>query len=142
MFLLGFLLNINVINCKNRFSGYGIKIFIMGFVLTEFLLFAQGGNLFFNWKHIPMYHENLFLSSIWLVVGIIMIISTIVVVAYVGFSIVSSGITNEISSGNQYDELAELKSSYNDLESQFDGVKSLYYDNGDTAQVQKYNDAR
>lgn len=73
-FLLGFLLNINVINCKNRFSGYGIKIFIMGFVLTEFLLFAQGGNLFFNWKLIPMYHENLFLSSIWLVVGIIMII--------------------------------------------------------------------
>ena len=73
---------------------------------------------------------NLFKSTSMLisVVGIIMIISTIVVVAYVGFSIVSSGITNEISSGNQYDELAELK--------------SLYYDNGDTAQVQKYNDAR
>lgn len=87
---------------------------------------------------------NLFKSTSLLisVVGIIMIISTIVVVAYVGFSIVSSGITNEISSGNQYDELAELKSSYSDLESQFDGVKSLYYDNGDTAQVQKYNDAR
>ena len=86
---------------------------------------------------------NLFKSTSMLisVVGIIMIISTIVVVAYVGF-IVSSGITNEISSGNQYDELAELKSSYSDLESQFDGVKSLYYDNGDTAQVQKYNDAR
>ena len=85
---------------------------------------------------------NLFKSTSMLisVVGIIMIISTIVVVAYVGFSIVSSGITNEISSGNQYDELAELKSSYSDLE--FDGVKSLYYDNGDTAQVQKYNDAR
>ena len=80
---------------------------------------------------------NLFKSTSMLisVVGIIMIISTIVVVAYVGFSIVSSGITNEISSGNQYDELAELKSSYSDLE-------SLYYDNGDTAQVQKYNDAR
>ena len=62
---------------------------------------------------------NLFKSTSMLisVVGIIMIISTIVVVAYVGFSIVSSGITNEISSGNQYDD-------------------------GDTAQVQKYNDAR
>ena len=55
---------------------------------------------------------NLFKSTSMLisVVGIIMIISTIVVVAYVGFSMVSSGITNEISSGNQYDELAELKS--------------------------------
>lgn len=73
-FLLGFLLNTKVINYKNRFSEYGIKIFLMGFVLTEFLLFAQGGNLFFNWNLIPMYHQNLFLSSIWLVVGIIMII--------------------------------------------------------------------
>ena len=44
------------------------------------------------------------------VVGIIMIISTIIVVAYVGYSVVSTGITNEISSGTQYDELAELSS--------------------------------
>lgn len=73
-FLLGFLLNTKVINYRNRFSEYGIKIFLMGFVLTEFLLFAQGGNLFFRWNEIPMYHQNLFLSSIWLVVGIIMII--------------------------------------------------------------------
>lgn len=73
-FLLGFLLNVRVINRNNRFSEYGIKIFLMGFILTEFLLFAQGGNLFFNWNIIPMYHQNLFLSSIWLVVGIIMII--------------------------------------------------------------------
>lgn len=73
-FLLGFLLNVRVINRNNRFSEYGIKIFLMGFILTEFLLFAQGGNLFFNWSIIPMYHQNLFLSSIWLVVGIIMII--------------------------------------------------------------------
>lgn len=73
-FLLGFLLNGRVINRNNRFSEYGIKIFLMGFVLTEFLLFAQGTNLFFSWDEIPMYHQNLFLSSIWLVVGIIMII--------------------------------------------------------------------
>lgn len=73
-FLLGFLLNGRVINRNNRFSEYGIKIFLMGFVLTEFLLFAQGGNLFFKWNEIPMYHQNLFISSIWLVVGIIMII--------------------------------------------------------------------
>ena len=56
---------------------------------------------------------NLFKSTSMLisVVGIIMIISTIVVVAYVGFSIVSSRITNQNSSGNQYDELEQLKSS-------------------------------
>ena len=75
------------------------------------------------------------------VVGIIMIISTIIVVAYVGYSMVSEGITNEISSGTQYDELAELKSSYSDLVNKFDSVKSTYYSGG-AEQVQVYNDAR
>ncbi|WP_407379636.1 hypothetical protein [Methanobrevibacter sp.] len=75
------------------------------------------------------------------VVGIIMIISTIIVVAYVGFSIVNESITNEISSGNQYDDLAELKSEYGDLESKFDFVKSTYYA-GDSDDIQRYNDAR
>ena len=75
------------------------------------------------------------------VVGIIMIISTIIVVAYVGYSIVSSGITNEISSGTQYDELAELKSSYNNLSVKFDSVKSTYYA-GEPDDVKVYNDAK
>ena len=75
------------------------------------------------------------------VVGIIMIVSTIIVVAYVGYSMVSEGITDEISSGTQYDELAELKSSYSDLVMKFDSVKSTYYAGG-TEQIQVYNDAR
>ena len=61
------------------------------------------------------------------VVGIIMIISTIIVVAYVGYSAVSNGITNEISSGTQYDELAELRTSYNNLTAKFDSIKATYY---------------
>ena len=75
------------------------------------------------------------------VVGIIMIISTIIVVAYVGYSMVSSGITNEISSGTQYDELAELKSSYDNLSAKFDSVKSTYYAGG-ANDVKVYNDAK
>ena len=75
------------------------------------------------------------------VVGIIMIIATIIVVAYVGFSIVNESITDEISSGNQYDELADLKSQYGDLQSKFDSVKSTYYA-GSSDDIQKYNDAR
>ena len=75
------------------------------------------------------------------VVGIIMIISTIIVVAYVGFSIVNESITNEISSGNQYDELAELKAEYGDLQSKFDSIKQTYY-SGNSGDIQKYNDAR
>jgi len=75
------------------------------------------------------------------VVGIIMIISTIIVVAYVGYSIVSSGITNEISSGTQYDQLAELQSSYNNLSVKFDSIKSTYYAGG-ADDVKVYNDAK
>ena len=75
------------------------------------------------------------------VVGIIMIVSTIIVVAYVGYSMVSEGITDEISSGTQYDELADLKSSYSDLVMKFDNVKSTYYAGG-ASEVKIYNDAR
>ena len=86
---------------------------------------------------------NLFKSTSMLisVVGIIMIIATVIVVAYVGFSIVNESITDEISSGNQYDDLATLKSQYGDLESKFNSVKSTYY-SGTQDDIQKYNDAR
>ena len=64
-----------------------------------------------------------------------------IVVGYVGYSIISEGITNEISAGTQSDELAELKSSYNDLSAKFDSVKSTYYAGG-SDDVQTYNDAK
>ena len=75
------------------------------------------------------------------VVGIIMIISTIIVVAYVGFSVVNESITNGISSGNQYDQLAELKSQYSELEGKFESIKSTYYEGG-TSSIEKYNNAK
>ncbi|MBR4396724.1 MAG: hypothetical protein IKS93_02600 [Methanobrevibacter sp.] len=75
------------------------------------------------------------------VVGIIMIALTIIVVAYVGYSMISSGITNEISSGTQYDELAELKSEYENLSVKFDNIKATYYAGG-SDDIQKYNDAK
>ncbi len=75
------------------------------------------------------------------VVGVIMIIATIIVVAYVGYSTVSNGITNEISSGTQYDELAELRASYNNLSVKFDNVKATYYARGPD-DVKVYNDAK
>lgn len=75
------------------------------------------------------------------VVGIIMIVATIIVVAYVGYSMVSSGITNEISSGTQYDELAQLQAEYGNLSVKFDSVKATYYA-GDTNDIKVYNDAK
>ena len=75
------------------------------------------------------------------VVGIIMVIATIIVVAYVGYSMVSSGITNQISSGTQYDELAELKASYSNLSVKFDSIKSTYYA-GSADDIKVYNEAK
>lgn len=70
-----------------------------------------------------------------------MIIATVIVVAYVGYSVVSTGITNEISSGTQYDELAQLQSEYNNLSAKFDSIKATYYAGG-ADDVKIYNDAK
>jgi hypothetical protein len=87
---------------------------------------------------------NLFKSTSMLIsiAGILMIISTIIIVAYIGFSITSSGITNEISSGTQYDDLAELKSSYASLETNLDNMKESVHGSNSRDQINEYNDAR
>lgn len=87
---------------------------------------------------------NLFRSTSMLIsiVGILMIISTIVVVAYVSFSMVSSGLTNDISSGNQYDDLTQLKNTYQNLSLKFDEIKPSYYANKDENSMDEYNDAK
>ena len=76
---------------------------------------------------------NLFKSTSMLisVLVVIMIVATIAAVAYVGFSIVSSNLTGGISSGTQYDQLAELKSNLSNLEVQFNdtGTKIYMMDN-------------
>ena len=76
---------------------------------------------------------NLFKSTSMLisVLGVIMIIATVAAIAYVGFSLVSSNLTGGISSGTQYDELAQLKSNYTALEAQFNdtGTKIYLMDN-------------
>ena len=87
---------------------------------------------------------NLFRSTSMLIsiVGVIMIVSTIIVVGYIGFSMVSSGLTNDISSGNQYDDLALLESQFNNLSLKFDDIKSKYYSDKDAASMDQYNTAK
>ena len=86
---------------------------------------------------------NLFKSTSMLIsiVGIISIIFLIILVGFSGYSIINKSITDQISSGNQYDDLAQLRSQYSNLESQFDSVKPTFYAGG-ADDVQKYNDAR
>ena len=72
---------------------------------------------------------NLFKSTSMLisVLGVIMIVATVAAIAYVGFSLVSSNLTGGISSGTQYDELAQLKSNYTNLEVQFNETGNKIY---------------
>jgi len=87
---------------------------------------------------------NFFKSTSMLIslAGIILIVSTVIIVAYIGFSVISSGITNEISSGTQYDQLAELKSSYTSLDAQFNSIKDSVYNSGSEGDINNFNNAR
>ena len=72
---------------------------------------------------------NLFKSTSMLisVLGVIMIVATVAAIAYVGFSVVSSSLTGGISSGTQYDQLAELKNNYSNLEVQYNETGNKIY---------------
>ncbi len=72
------------------------------------------------------------------VLGVIMIVSSIIVAAYIGFSVISSGITGEVSSGSQYDQLAQLKSNYTELESDFNSTKPGIFEGNDKSKERAY----
>ena len=87
---------------------------------------------------------NLFKSTSMMIsiLGIVMIIVTIIVAAYISFSLVSSNLSGGISSGTQYDELASLRSNYSDLEGQFNTTQvAIYASNNDSLQ-QQFADAK
>ena len=113
----------------------GHDILLIDIVITNKFLFI-GINM--RKSRLSLFKSTSMLIS---VVGIIMIIATVIVVAYVGYSVVSTGITNEISSGTQYDELAQLQSEYNNLSAKFDSIKATYYAGG-ADDVKIYNDAK
>lgn len=73
-FLFGFLLQNNFINGKSKWVNWGLKLFLVGFISTEILLFVQGGYFFFDKGPLPMYQELLFTASIGLPIGILMLI--------------------------------------------------------------------
>ena len=72
-FLLAFTLQNELINKKKSFVNWGIKLFLVGFTSTELLLFIQGSYLFLNLGEFKMYYQNLFLSSLFLPLGIVLL---------------------------------------------------------------------
>lgn len=72
-FLFGFAFQNNFISSKNSIQKWGTILFLVGFVATEILLFLQGIWLFLNNGSFPNYYLNLFLTSIFLPVGLLML---------------------------------------------------------------------
>jgi hypothetical protein len=66
------------------------------------------------------------------VLGIILIIATLVLFAYLGINAVTQSISTNVGSGSAYDQLAVLKSDYNSLNDQFTSVQ-MKVDNSNNA---------
>jgi hypothetical protein len=73
-FLFGFAFQNNFLNSKNTIQKWGTILFLLGFVTTEILLFLQGIWLLLNKGSFPDYYQNLFLSSICLPAGLLLLI--------------------------------------------------------------------
>jgi hypothetical protein len=73
-FLFGFAFQNHFLNSKNTIQKWGTILFSLGFVATEILLFLQGIWLFLNKGAFPDYYQNLFLSSICLPAGLLLLI--------------------------------------------------------------------
>ncbi|RVT77704.1 hypothetical protein EOD40_07865 [Flavobacterium sufflavum] len=73
-FLFAFLLKNSFLNKENNWVKYGMKLFIMSFILTELTLFFQGIYFVLAKEQLPMYYQNLFITSIFLPIAILMII--------------------------------------------------------------------
>ena len=72
-FLFGFALQNSLLHLQNKIQKWGIKIFLLGFVATEILLFLQGTWLFLKSGSFPNYYQNLFIASICLPLGLLII---------------------------------------------------------------------
>lgn len=57
--------------------------------------------------------------------GVIMVVVTIGVLAYLGFVALSSTISTDVGSGSSYDKIAALKTEYNSLNNQFSQEKLI-----------------
>ncbi|MDR0911509.1 MAG: hypothetical protein LBM96_02780 [Methanobrevibacter sp.] len=63
------------------------------------------------------------------ILGILLIIATIIIVAYLGITLIASEITHDVSSSSQYDTLAKLNSQYNELAKKMNGTANINYEN-------------
>lgn len=73
-FLLAYFIQQGHLNTKRRSSQWGLGIFIIGFFLSEGLLFLQGLFFWLEWGALPEYFRLLFWSSALLPAGLLLFI--------------------------------------------------------------------
>lgn len=77
-FLLGVLLQNKLLSHQSYLLRVGIKSFIFGYIMTEVLLFLQGGFLYFVNEQLLGYYEGIFGTSFFIVIGLILITISII----------------------------------------------------------------
>lgn len=75
------------------------------------------------------------------ILGIIMILLTVIVFAYMGFSMISSGVTNTLDGGTAQDQLSILENNYTQLSGEYETRKKTIYASGDMDLKEKYVNA-
>jgi hypothetical protein len=75
------------------------------------------------------------------ILGIIMVATTVIVVAYIGLSMLSFNLSKNMQSGTQYDQLASLRANWTSLNDDFQAEKTVVMSSGSQEQKEKYVDA-
>ena len=76
-FLFGILLQNKMLSADSKKLKIGVKCFIFGYISTEILLFLQGLFFFFGEGSTPGYFQNILIFSVFLVLGLVLIITSI-----------------------------------------------------------------
>lgn len=76
-FLFGILLQNKMLSSDSLSLKIGVRCFIFGYIATEVLLFFQGGFFFFNKGIILGYYQSIFVFSLLLVLGLLLITAAI-----------------------------------------------------------------
>ena len=73
--------------------------------------------------------------------GVIMILVTVGVIGYLGFTALSSTINTNVGSGSAYDKIADLRASYSSLQTQFNSTKQIVDQKNNQNLTLQYDDA-
>lgn len=76
-FLFGILIQNKMLSNQSYVLRLGMKFFIFGYVATEVLLFLQGLFFYFEKGNISGYYESIFVTSLVMILGLILIILSI-----------------------------------------------------------------